>query len=312
MTLRYHVISLAAVFLALTVGIVLGSTSVSQRLLSVVAGDRSSLSNQVDQLGAQRDQLAADQRASNAFGAAVAPTVVKGQLSGHKVVLLVAPGADPADRDAMRTLLSESGATLTGELDLTDAIVDPARADALRDLTTRLLPAGAQLPSATDSGGLVGGLLGSVLLLKPQTGQPQAVPAQAAAALTGLSQAGFVQPGAQPAPAQLVLVLTGGATTGPDAPERAATVSRMASELDQAGGGAVLAGRAGSDAATGAVGVARADSTVSAKLSTVDDVQDASGRVAAIFALREQAAGRAGRYGSAPDAQGPIPGASAG
>jgi outer membrane murein-binding lipoprotein Lpp len=312
MTLRYHVISLVAVFLALAVGVVLGSTSVSQRLLSVVAGDRSSLANQVDQLSAQRDQLAADQRASNAFGAAIAATVVKGQLTGHKVVLVVAPGTDPSDRDAMRTLLAESGASLTGELDLTDAIADPARADALRDLTTRLLPAGAQLPSATDSGGLVGGLLGSVLLLKPGSNQPTAVPAQATAALTGLSQAGFVAPGAQPTPAQLVVVLTGGAMTGADAPERAATVARMASELDLASGGAVLAGRTGSDAATGPVGVVRADNTVSAKLSTVDDVQEASGRVAAIFALREQAEGKAGQYGSAPDAKSPIPGASAG
>jgi hypothetical protein len=311
MTLRYHVISLAAVFLALTLGVVLGSTSVSQRLLSVVAGDRSSLAGQVDQLSAQRDQLGADRRAANAFGAAVAPTVVKGQLSGRTVVLIVAPGADPSDRDAVRQLLTESGAAVTGELDLTDAVVDPARADALRDLTTRLLPVGAQLPSATDSGGLVGGLLGSVLL-RPRTGQPPAVPSQAEAALVGLSQAGFVQPGAQPAPAQLVVVLTGGTMAGAEAPERAATVARIASELDRAGVGAVLAGRSGSTGATGAVGVARADNTISAKLSTVDDMQDASGRVAAILALREQADGKVGQYGSAPDAQAPIPDASAG
>jgi outer membrane murein-binding lipoprotein Lpp len=312
MTLRYHLISLVAVFLALAVGVVLGSTNVSQRLLSVVAGDRSNLANQVDQLSAQRDQLAADQRAADAFGSAVAPTVVRGRLTGHSVVLVVAPGADPSDRDAMRTLLTQSGASLTGELDLTDAIVDPARADALRDLTTRLLPAGAVLPSATDSGGLVGGLLGSVLLLGPRSDRPSAIPAQAAAALTGLSQAGFVRPGAQPSPAQLMVVLTGGTMTGADAPERAATVARMASELDRAGSGAVLAGRTGSDASTGPVGVARADSTVSAKLSTVDDLQDASGRVAVIFALREQAEGRTGQYGSAPDAQAPIPGNSVG
>ncbi|HEY1974621.1 MAG TPA: copper transporter, partial [Pseudonocardia sp.] len=77
MTLRYHVISLTAVFLALALGVVLGSTSVSQRLLSVVAGDRSDLTQQVARLTAQRDQLAAEQRASDSFGAAVAPAVVK-------------------------------------------------------------------------------------------------------------------------------------------------------------------------------------------------------------------------------------------
>jgi hypothetical protein len=317
MTLRYHVVSLVAVFLALAVGVVLGSTNVSQRLLSVVAGDRADLAARVDTLSAQRDRLLADQRAADAFGASVAPSVVRGQLTGRSVVLVVAPGADPADRDAVRALLGDSGAQVTGELDLTDAALDPARADALRDVTTRLLPAGAQLPSATDSGGLAGGLLGSVLL-QPAPGRPGAVPGQAGAVLAGLTQAGFLRSGPTPRPAQLAVVLTGGAATGADAAERAATVARLAAELDRDGSGAVLAGRGatgtdgGSDAATGAVGVARADDGTAARLSTVDDVQSASGRVATVLALREQAEGRSGRYGSGHGAQGAVPGVSAG
>jgi hypothetical protein len=310
-TLRYHLVSLAAVFLALTIGVVLGSTSVSQRLLSVVAGDRSHLTEQVDQLSAQRDQLAAQQRAANSFGNSVAPTIVKGRLTGRKVVLVAAPDADPVNRDATRQLLSDAGATVTGELDLTEAILDPARADALRDLTTRLLPAGAQLPSAPDSGGLVGGLLGSVLLT-PKAGTVAAAPGQTGAALTGLVQAGFVRPGPAPAQAQLVVVVTGGAETGTYSAERAATLARIAAELNRAGSGAVLAGTVGSETGTGAVGVARADSSIAAKLSTVDDLENASGRVATVLALRERADGRAGHYGSASGAQGPIPGATAG
>lgn len=311
MSLRYHVVSLTAVFLALALGVVLGSTSVSQRLLSVVAGDRDNLTTQVDELGAQRDQLQAQQRAANGFGAAVGPTVVKGQLAQRKVVLVLGPGADPTDRDAVRQLLSDAGATVTGELQLTDSIIDPARADAVRDLTTRLLPSGAQLPSATDAGGLVGGLLGNVLLAG-HNGQPRAATDQAAAALAGLTQAGFVRPGAKPDYAQLAVVLTGGSLSGADAPERAATLARLSSELDRAGNGAVLAGRSGSEGPTGPVGVVRADGTISATLSSVDDVETAVGRVATVLALREQAAGQAGRYGAAANAQAPIPGTSAG
>jgi hypothetical protein len=310
-TLRYHLVSLVAVFLALTIGVVLGSTSVSQRLLSVVAGDRSNLTEQVDQLSAQRDQLAAQQRTANAFGNSVAASVVKGRLSGRKVVLVVAPDTDPVNRDATRQLLADSGAAVTGELDLSDAILDPARADTLRDLTTRLLPAGAQLPSTSDSGGLVGGLLGSVLLT-PKPGTAASAPGQTGAALGGLVQAGFVRPGPAPAQAQLVVVLSGGAEAGAYSAARAATLARIAGELNRAGGGAVLAGTSGSETGTGAVGVARADSSISAKLSTVDDLQDASGRVATVLALRERADGRTGHYGSASGAQGPIPGATAG
>jgi hypothetical protein len=311
-TLRYHLVSLVAVFLALALGIALGSTSVSQRLLSVVAGDRDNLTRQIDQLTAQRADLEASQRAANSFATSVAPSVVSGQLDQRKVVLVLAPDADPADRDAVRELISHAGGTVTGELDLADAIVDPARADQIRDLTTRLLPAGAQLPSATDAGGLAGGLLGSVLLLRGQNSQPQAAPDQAGAALAGLTEAGFIRPGPRPAPAQLAVIISGGVQAGQDAAERAATLARLATELDHAGGGAVLAGRSGAADATGAVGVVRADTSTSSALSTVDDVQTAMGRVATVLALREQAQGRAGRYGDAANAQAAIPGGSAG
>ena len=312
LTLRYHLVSLVAVFLALALGVALGSTSVSQRLLSVVAGDRNNLTAQVDQLTAQRGNWEAGQRAANGFAASVAPVVVKDQLVQRKVVLVLSPDADPADRDAVKTLIANAGGTVTGELDLADPIVDPARADQIRDLTARLLPAGAQLPSATDAGGLVGGLLGSVLLVRGQNGQAQVAPEQAAAALAGLTSAGFVRPGPRPAPAQLAVILTGAAQSGADSPNRAATLARLATELDHSGGGAVLAGRSGAADSTGAVGVVRADTTTSAALSTVDDVQSAMGRVATVLALREQADGRAGRYGDAASAQAAIPGSSAG
>jgi hypothetical protein len=314
LSLRYHLISLTAVFLALALGVVLGSTSASQRLLSVVAGDRDSLTQQIDSLSAQRAELEARQRAANGFAASVAPAVVRGQLDQRQVVLVLAANTNPADRDAVRQLITEAGGIVTGELALTEAISDPARADAIRDLTARLLPSGAQLPTATDAGGLAGALLGSVLLLRPQTGQPAAAPGQADAALAGLTEAGFVRPGPRPAPAQLALVLTGGELTGSDAADRAAMLARLAGELDRAGSGAVLAGsnveRAAS--AVGAVGVVRADTTTSATLSTVDNVQTAVGRIATVLALREQADGRAGRYGESASAQAPIPGASVG
>jgi hypothetical protein len=312
LTLRYHVVSLAAVLVALAVGVVLGSTSVSQRLLSVVAGDRGELSEQVRDLTGQRDALRSRQRAADSFAAAVAPTVVRGQLEHRSVVLVIAGDVPVAEQAAVRQLLDAAGATLTGEVELTDAVIDPARADQLRDLTTRLLPSGAQLPTATDAGGLLGGLLGDVLLVAPRTGKAQAAPDQAAAALAGLTGAGFVKPGARPARAQLALVLSGGPATGFAPAERAATLARLATELDRAGGGAVLAGDAGSAGPVGAVGVARAEGGAAGGLSTVDDAQSPVGQVAAVLALREQANGHAGRYGEAPTAKAAIPGQSAG
>ncbi len=307
-SLRYHATSIAAVFLALAVGIVLGSGGVSERLLGSVTRKADGLEGQVQALTVERDTLVAGQRAADDFAARIGPAAVRGLLEGKKVAF-VTVGADPADRDAVAALIQAAGASVTGELALTPAVGDPARADQLRELTSQLLPTGAQLPAASDTGSLVGGLLGGVLA------GPKVDPAAADSVLTGLTSAGFITPGDLPKPADLVLVLSGGALTGVDAGDAAAVTARMAAQLDRAGGaapggGAVLAGRAGSADATGAVGVARADPAITADLSTVDDVQSGPGRVSAVLALREQVDGRSGRYGTAVTASdGAVPSA---
>jgi outer membrane murein-binding lipoprotein Lpp len=294
-SLRYHAVSIAAVFLALAVGVLLGASGVSDRVLGAVSAQRDDLGGQVAALSAERDALVAQQRAADEFAGRIGPAAVRGMLQGQTVALVVA-GADPQDRAAVTGLVEQAGATVTGQLELTDAVGDPARADQLRELTSQLLPAGAQLPPASDTGSLVGGLLGGVLLARD--GAAQVSRDDADSVLTGLTSAGFLSPGDVPGTANLVLVLTGGALDGPDAPDAAAVYARLAAELDRAGAGAVLAGRGGSAEATGAVGVARADPQIAAGLSTVDNVQAGSGRVAAVLALHEQVDGRAGRYGT--------------
>lgn len=310
-SLRYHAVSLAAVFLALAVGVLIGSSGVSDRLLGAVSTERDDLGARVQELTAERDVLSAAQRGADEFATRIGPAAVRGVLAGQ-LVTLVTSGADPADRDAVAALLREAGARLAGEVALTEAVSDPARAGQLRELTVALLPTGAQLPAASDTGSLAGGLLGAVLLGAPGTppARPRVTPEQARVVLTGLAAAGFVRPGDPPAPANLVLVLAGGALPGIDAGDAAAVTARFAAQLDRLGAGAVLAGRAGSAESTGPVGVARADPALTAALSTVDDVQTGSGRVSAVLALREQLDGRAGRYGTAPTAaDGASPGA---
>jgi hypothetical protein len=300
--MRYHAVSIAAVFLALAVGVVFGSAGVSDRLLSAVSTEADDLALQVQTLRAERDALAAAQRASDEFAQRTGPAAVRGLLEGRRVTL-VTSGADAADRDAVLALLGEAGATAGGEVALTPAVGDPARADQLRELTSQLLPTGAQLPAASDTGSLVGGLLSGIVLTPDgqQAGQTIS-PQQADAVLAGLAVAGFVSPGSRPQPGDAVLVLTGGALEGIDGGDAAAVLARLAAQLDRAGGGAVLAGRAGSAEATGAVGVARAEPDIVERVSTVDDVHTGPGRVSAVLALREQLDGRSGSYGSAASA----------
>lgn len=306
-SLRYHIVSIAAVFLSIALGIVLGSTAVSERLLSGLNSDNDSLARQVSELQAERAVRQNQLTHADGFATAIAPMAVRGLLDKRTVVLVTTADADPSDRDALAALLRESGATVTGELQLTDAFTDGARADQLRELVTRL-PAGVQLPTASDAGTLAGGLLGALLLLNPADNEPQASADESAAALAGLVDGGFVRVGEDLRPAQLAVVLAGGAIVGDAAGDRAAMIARFATQLDRSGAGTVLAGRTAAADGTGPVGVARADTAMTSVLSTVDGVQTPAGRAVTVLALREQLEGAAGRYGTAGNAQAVAPG----
>ncbi|GAB3472473.1 copper transporter [Actinophytocola sediminis] len=308
-SLRFHIISVAAVFLALAVGVVLGSTTLSRTLLSGLTDDNDELVEQVTELEAARNAQNARLADADDFLASVSPMVVRGQLDQRTVVIVTTADADPVDRDGLKTQLANAGARVSGELQLTEAFTDPEKADRVKDIVIRLLPAGVRLPTASDPGTLAGGLLGPLLLIAKDDNKPQASAAETAAALAGLTEGGFVKasPGIQPA--QLAVVLTGGAATGDGAGDRAATIARFATQLDRSGAGAVLAGSAGSAEGTGAVGVVRADTAATDILSTVDNVRTPAGRVVTVLALHEQLDGGSGRYGSAGNAEAPVPGA---
>lgn len=307
-SLRYHIVSLSAVFLALAIGVVLGSTALSGSLLSGLSDEKGKLAGEVSDLQAQRNALNARLTDADAFAGSVAPKIVAGALDKRSVVLITTEDATPAERDALERLIAQAGATVTGELQLTSAFTDPARSDQLRQLVIRLQPAGTTFPTAGDPGTLAGALVGSVLLLDKDTARPQSSPEELAAAIGGLTDGGFVKAGPGIGPGQLALVLTGGEATGDGAGDRAAALARFATQLDRSGAGAVLAGDPASAEGTGAIAVVRADTSATSILSTVDDANSAAGQITTILALAEQLDAHAGRYGIAGNAQAPAPG----
>ena len=307
-SLRYHVISIGSVFLALAIGVVLGSTTLSDSLLSGLSGQKDQLASQVSDLQGQRNALNSQLASAGAFATGVGPLAVRGALAQRTVVVISTANASQSDEAALAGLLKAAGATVTGQVRLTDAFSDPNRADQLTSLVTQLIPAGAQLPVASDPGTLAGGLFGALLLLNRADNKPQATPDERASALAGLASGGFVQASAQPLlPAQLAIVLTGGAQSGGSAGDRAAMLARFATQVQKSGAGTVLAGDAAAASGSGPIGVVRADSASSSTLSTVDDSDTPAGRVVTVLALQEQLNGKAGSYGTAGNAQAPLP-----
>jgi len=304
-SMRYHIVSLAAVFMALALGIVLGATKISSPLLTGLQSNNAALTSQQDDLSSENRDLANRVTADEKFAGSVGPLAVRGTLPDAKVVVITTANADPADRDAVLSLLKRSGATVTAQIQLTEDFSDPARADELRSLAAKTLPTGAKLPEVPQAGAIAGGLLSSVLIV-PEGGKA-ATPEQSASVLAALTSAGFITVTGTPAAGEAVVLITGGELTGGSEADRAAAPAYLANQLGQTATGVIVAGRTGSQTPTGTVGVIRGDTSLSGTVSTVDNVDTATGRIATVLGLVEQNGGGAGQYGLGEKAQAQAP-----
>lgn len=302
--MRHHAISLVAVFLALAVGIVLGSGVLADSMVSGLRDDKADIRQELRDAEDHITRLDAQMLAADGFDATVAPRVVRDELVDRTVLVVTTPDADPADVDALTRSVTDAGGRITARLGLTESFVAAAGADQLRTTVANVVPAGVELQTgAIDPGSLGGDLIGAVLLVDPATGLPRSTPEERALALGTLRSGGFVTfDDGETEPAQAALVVTGDHAEGDAGGNGPALVARFAGAVDGRGGGAVLAGRPGAALGNGPVAVVRADAALSSGLSTVDNLDRESGRITTVLALREQLDGGAGRYGTGPGA----------
>jgi Copper transport outer membrane protein, MctB len=304
---RYHLVSLIAVFLAIALGIVIGTTQLNGPILDDLRGQVSSLEQDKRDLEDSTQQLQTEQESGDAFQAAVAPALVDGALAGRTVVLVVTNDDVSSDTvEEVTALIGEAGGTVTGTLRLQPEYSDPATASSLENYVTGGgLPAGVSVPPNGDAGQLVASLLAQVLMA-PLDG-PAPSTADLSSVLAGLSALDVLaQDSASVTPANFAVVLTAGAFEGDDADERNATLVELATALDSAGAGAVVAGDTASASDTGLVGVIRDDTVASAAVSTVDNVDQVAGQISTVLALGRESEGTSGKYGTGEDTQ-PVP-----
>lgn len=298
-TLRHHAISLAAVFLALTVGVVLGSGAFHR----VPSGPNAQqgLQHQVDSLNAEEQALDERVRGADAFTARMAPRIVHDELAGKSVVVFRTPDARDADVSAVAHLVGTAGGRVTGTLALTQQFVDgDSGAKLIAVIESSVVPAGAQLNAKlTDPSAQAGDLLGIALLVNRDSAITPAEDVPRDTVLAALRNTGFLAyPDQRIGAADAALVITGSGLDG-DAGNQGLGVARFAAALAPHGSAVVLAGREGCASGTGAVAAARADGGTAAVISTVDNVDTAAGRITVIMAAGDLVhGGRPGQYGT--------------
>lgn len=295
-SLRSHAISLAAVFLALAVGVVLGSGLFADTVLSGLRNDKAELRTEIETLTDEKNELNEKLSAAGEFDALMAPRMLRDTLRGTSVMVFRTPDAADDDVEAVNRMVAQGGGRVAGTIILTPQFVDANSSEKLLSVVNSpIVPVGRQLATTSvDQGSQAGDLLGIAVL----SGKDPAVPDdQRDVVLQTLRDTGFITYDGQIGAADTAVIITGG-SLGDDAGNRGATVARFAAALAPHGGGTVLAGRDGSATGTAAVAVARSDAALSNAVTTVDDIGAESGRITTALALSDLLRGsQPGRYG---------------
>ena len=310
---RYHIVSLVAVFLALAIGIVLGSGPLDEPIQGTLKSQADSLKKDSDrlraQISSQNQQLAADER----FTAEVSKAMVPNQLAARTVVVVTLPGVSRDQIAPVTKVLTDAGAKVTGTVRLTDKYVDPKNTSALEDLALRLVPPGVTFPDNATPMERVATVLAAALVVNDATLAGK-VDNNSSEVLAGMADFGALSTTGEPAaPAELAVVIAPNApTTQTPATDAAVTaVLPVAERLDARSRGTVLTGVRGSSSKGGVVAAARSAGNATKGLSTVDNVDTPAGQLATVLALVEQTRGAQGDYGSGDNVDGAIPDLSA-
>lgn len=299
---RYHIVSLMAVFLALSIGIVLGVTfgaPVNQGLTAQAEQDR----KQVQVLRAELDSRTVLDDYRDAWSMRAGTAVAAGTLTDRRVAVVTMPGAPASVVTAVSTAVTDGGGVLTSRARISETAFDTTKADALRATIEPFGPELELTDSMTDAERF-GRVLGRALASKePTVEDPQAELLRAA--LTGASLVDIKDEGV--GQAQLIIVVTAAVTDPRPTAELLTAHVQTDAALKNYALGVVLAGP-NSDAIEGTdVLAARNDAVAVESLSTVDVADLPSGVVTVVLAGEEQLLGRQGHYGALTKADAPLP-----
>jgi hypothetical protein len=291
--------------MALATGILVGSSLLNQ---SLIDSQRSTIATFADEKNSLRRDLGIAQGQiayRDDYFASLYSRLLTGQLAGHHVAFVMLPGSAPTEADALVKTLTAAGAVVSSRVDIsvdffaTATDPDGGKKAAQRDQTIRKF-ALAEVASRTPEAQLAGALLS-------RTSGP-GLEIAAGNLITELDREALITREELSERGDLAVLIAGAATTKPEPSDsrEAAGAVKLAAAFAAAGNGTIVVGPA--EAATGGpLQAVRKDSAVSKFVSTVDGVETPFGQVAAAYALVEQVAGGAGRYGGSDSGDAPLP-----
>jgi hypothetical protein len=305
---RYHALAVVSSVATLAVGVVVGVGPLSEAQTTKHREQAAALQHRQASLHGRLATLQAQAGQDRALAKALAEPLTAGKLTSRTVVVVAAPGADPALVRRTAAALHTAGATVTGTLSLTKVYVDPGKAQSpLEDLVLRLVPPGVEFTDGASSIERVATVLARSTVTASDK-PPTAIDQKAAEVIAGLDELGALTLKGDPGRlAELAVVVAGPAAHGSAAVSgtRDALLGLVAA-LDKGSSGVVVVGSR--DAARPDRLIAQVRTSEQTRNpSTVDTGGTVAGDIALVLAAAEQAAGRAGDYGHGPGADALLP-----
>ncbi len=302
---RYHVVSLTAVFLALAIGLVVGTAAlngpVADRLQSQISALSKDNSNKRDQITQYREEI----NRSQDFAAEIGPALLNGKLTGRKLLVVSLPGTSE-DVDNVIAMLKVAGATVTAQVTVQDKFFDPAMAFELLDLASQSSQPTVrteQLPHNSDGVETASAQL--ALALMQRTGaQPSAT--DVTAVLTAYTKGGYLAVSENAAGgAEATVLISGEPASDKDAAKKSQSAVTMAAQFSKAKP-LVVAGFGAGDG--NLVSAVRGDPILVKSISTVDNASTVQGQVATGLATAQRVVqNEVGQYGLAAGAASMVP-----
>lgn len=321
---RYHVVSIVAVFLALTVGLVLGSSFLGQEQINL-------LTTQITSANNAKNSLENKNRALNATNAQLGDYIdetklnlVDNQLANDYVVVVRAAGDDETAAAAVLALTKRASAVITADITVNATFADGSSTADLENLLANYTPTGQNL-AGDDTVSKATSLLAEALSAQATAGPPGATPpasptttpttmtaAWSVRTLSAFRDIGVIavhtMPNATTMTKPTAAFIAAPDKAGTDAQNNAyVSLAQALQTLDVGpvvGGAAVAAGTGGM--ITAVLKNAGAAKTV----STVDNTDQTTGQVAVVFVLYQESANpaaSAGHYGTTGSTDGLLP-----
>jgi len=298
---RYHLVSIVAVFLALSLGLLLGSTALAGPVQRGLNGLSKAEQRQISNLLQQKGQLQGQINSENQFALANAPAMLHDVLTGQRVALVLAPGAPGSVTSGVEQALRTAGAKVTGTLQLDPSFFDTSAAAGQK--LSQIAAQYAQTAGVTLIGtaqAQASELLARVIMTHGTIGQP--APGQqdpvSVQVVQGLAGAGYLSKSGQPwdRATLAVVVIPGTPPSTDDTNAQSQALVTLAQQLNLAGQGTVVAGTISGSGPGSAIDVMRSGGRAG-HLSSVDNADYPIGQIVVAQALVDRQYRRSGNYG---------------